>query len=43
MLIRVLVKQEANLYAPMRASMNDRDGDTNLVIICGSREGWIEE
>lgn len=39
MLICLLVKQEANLYAPMRASMSYRDGDTDLVIPCGPREG----
>ena len=39
MLIRLLVKLEANLYAPIKASMNYRDGDTDLVIMCGPREG----
>ena len=39
MLIRLLVKWEANLYAPMQASMSYRDGDTDLVIMCGPREG----
>ena len=39
MLIRLLVKREANMYTRVWASMSYRDGDSELVIMYGPREG----
>ena len=43
MLVRLLVKKEANLHTRTSASMSYRDGDGELVMMCGPREGQIQE